>query len=121
MNLKAHDQPIAQRELVRDADVDRGMASLSRSGNTHQCEHPLRVNFPVTLRLEANRSAPRTDALEDPHSFHTPEHRLVRAYHRMLVWDITRRPLVLRAADRLLNPVLGKSLVVYLEKPQARP
>jgi SAM-dependent methyltransferase len=47
---------------------------------------------------------------------HNDEHPLVRAYHRMLVWDITHRPLPLKIADRLLNPVLGKSLVVYLEK-----
>jgi SAM-dependent methyltransferase len=44
------------------------------------------------------------------------EHPLVRAYHRMLVWDITHHPLPLRVADRVLNPVLGKSFVIYLEK-----
>ena len=43
-------------------------------------------------------------------------HPLVKAYHRLLVWDITSRPLPLRLADRMLNPVLGKSLVVYLRK-----
>ena len=42
-----------------------------------------------------------------------------RAYHQVLVWDIMRRPLVTRVAERLLNPVLGKSLVVYAEKPAA--
>ena len=45
------------------------------------------------------------------------EHPLVRAYHRLLVWDITRAPRLTRVTERLLNPVLGKSLVVYLEKP----
>ena len=44
-------------------------------------------------------------------------HPLVAAYHRMLVWDITRRPWPTRVADKLLNPVLGKSLVVYARKP----
>jgi SAM-dependent methyltransferase len=44
-------------------------------------------------------------------------HPLVQGYHRLLVWDIEHRPLVTQLADRLLNPVLGKSLVVYLEKP----
>lgn len=42
-----------------------------------------------------------------------------RAYHRVLVWDIMRRPLVTRTAERLLNPVLGKSLVMYADKPAA--
>jgi SAM-dependent methyltransferase len=44
----------------------------------------------------------------------------VRAYHRMLVWDLMERPWPTRTAERLLNPVLGKSLVVYADKP-ARP
>jgi SAM-dependent methyltransferase len=44
-------------------------------------------------------------------------HPLVRAYHRLLVWDIMRRPWVTRAADAALNPVIGKSLVLYLTKP----
>lgn len=42
---------------------------------------------------------------------------LVELYHRLLVWDIERRPPVTRAAERLLDPVLGKSLVVYATKP----
>ena len=41
----------------------------------------------------------------------------VRAYHRLLVWDLTERPWVTRTAERLLDPVIGKSLVVYAEKP----
>jgi SAM-dependent methyltransferase len=49
------------------------------------------------------------------------DHPLVTAYHRLLVWDIMRRPWPTRAAERLLDPVIGKSLVVYLRKPDARP
>jgi SAM-dependent methyltransferase len=45
------------------------------------------------------------------------EHPLVRAYHRLLVWDIVRRPSATRLAERILDPVIGKSLVVYLHKP----
>jgi SAM-dependent methyltransferase len=43
----------------------------------------------------------------------------VRAYHRLLVWDLTRRPWLTRTAERVLDPVLGKSLVVYADKPAA--
>jgi len=49
------------------------------------------------------------------------DHPLVRAYHRLLVWDIMRRPWLTRAAERALDPLIGKSLVVYLHKPDARP
>jgi len=44
--------------------------------------------------------------------------RAVRLYHRLLVWDIMKAPRTTRWAEALLNPLIGKSLVVYLEKPQ---
>jgi SAM-dependent methyltransferase len=63
------------------------------------------------------------------HALHTPywwlrcavgprndDHRLVRAYHRLLCWEIERRPLVTRVAERLLRPLFGKSVVLYAAK-----
>jgi SAM-dependent methyltransferase len=47
---------------------------------------------------------------------HDDEHPAARAYHRLLVWDITKRPAVTRIAERALNPVIGKSLVVYARR-----
>ena len=44
---------------------------------------------------------------------------LVRAYHRLLVWDLTNRPWITRTAERLLDPLFGKSLAVYADKPEA--
>jgi SAM-dependent methyltransferase len=41
---------------------------------------------------------------------------LPRLYHRFLVWDIEARPVVTRVAEKALNPLLGKSLVVYATK-----
>lgn len=37
----------------------------------------------------------------------------VRAYHRLLVWDLMQRPLLTRILDRVLNPLMGKSVVLY--------
>jgi SAM-dependent methyltransferase len=45
---------------------------------------------------------------------------LVKAYHQVLVWDIMRTQRVstlTRIAERALNPLIGKSMVLYLEKP----
>ncbi len=44
-------------------------------------------------------------------------HPAVSAYHRLLVWDIEKAPMLTRYSERLLNPLVGKSLVVYLVKP----
>ena len=43
--------------------------------------------------------------------------RAVNAYKKFLEWDIVKQPRVTRLADRILNPVLGKSLAVYATKP----
>ena len=47
-------------------------------------------------------------------------HPLVQAVHQVLIWDIAQtQPMgtITRLTERLLNPVLGKSLVVYARKP----
>ncbi len=64
------------------------------------------------------------------HALHTPwwwlrclvgvsrdQQPLVRAYHRLLVWDMTHPRSPLRVLERLLDPLLGKSLVLYVAKP----
>jgi SAM-dependent methyltransferase len=48
------------------------------------------------------------------------EHPLVRAYLQVLTWDIMgTQPMatVTRLTERVLNPLFGKSLVVYARKP----
>jgi SAM-dependent methyltransferase len=45
-------------------------------------------------------------------------HPLVRAYRQILVWDITAGTPLTRVPEALLNPVLGKSLVLYARKPE---
>ena len=46
------------------------------------------------------------------------EHPLAKAYHRLLVWEIVKQPTVLRWAGKVLDPVIGKSMVLYFHKPQ---
>lgn len=45
------------------------------------------------------------------------DHPLVQQYLRFLTWDIVEAPKVTRIADKLLNPLIGKSVVHYAEKP----
>jgi SAM-dependent methyltransferase len=44
------------------------------------------------------------------------KHPAVRGYHQILVWDIMRGPAATRLAEKALNPVVGKSLVMYVVK-----
>ena len=41
------------------------------------------------------------------------DHPAAKAYHRMLVWDIMKQPAATRLAEQALNPLIGKSVVVY--------
>ena len=63
------------------------------------------------------------------HSLHTPYWWLkclvgpfrndctwVNLYHRFLTWDIMSKPRITRWMDKLLNPLMGKSLVLYWKK-----
>ena len=42
--------------------------------------------------------------------------RLVALYHRLLVWDIMHKPWFTQRLERLLNPLMGKSVVMYFRK-----
>jgi SAM-dependent methyltransferase len=42
---------------------------------------------------------------------------LPRVYHAFLVYDLMRRPWWTRFLERILNPLLGKSMVIYVVAP----
>lgn len=44
---------------------------------------------------------------------------LVKAYLKLLTWDIVEGPAVTRVAEKVLSPVLGKSMVLYARKPSS--
>lgn len=74
----------------------------------------------------------RPDGIGFAHALHAPywwlrclvgPHRedapAVRTYRRFLEWDIMSRPRAVRLLERSLDPMMGKSLVVYLRRPKA--
>lgn len=46
-----------------------------------------------------------------------PMHPAVQAYHKLLVWDMMSRPWITRVAEDALNPLIGKSVALYFQKP----
>ena len=46
---------------------------------------------------------------------------LVKAYHKLLVWDMMSAPKLTRVGEQVLNPVFGKSVIIYLRKPAELP
>jgi SAM-dependent methyltransferase len=45
-----------------------------------------------------------------------PHLRPVAAYQRFLTWDMMEKPRLTRCLERCLNPVMGKSVVLYFRK-----
>lgn len=93
----------------------------------------VRIYSEPTLRARLRQAGLRPGAAHHAHALHSPywwlkcavgptndDHPLVRAFHRVLVWDIMDiQPMgsITRWTEKLLNPVIGKSLVVYARKP----
>lgn len=90
----------------------------------------VRIYREYELRAKLRAAGLRPGAAHHAHALHSPywwlrcavgpadeQNILVRGYRRVLEWDIVSAPPPTRLAERLLNPVLGKSLVVYARKP----
>jgi SAM-dependent methyltransferase len=94
----------------------------------------VRIYTRVELEAKLRRAGLEPRWHHHAHGLHSPywwlkcavgvgkdDHPLAAAYHRMLVWDIMKRPALTRVTERALNPVIGKSLVVYAVKPGSSP
>lgn len=91
----------------------------------------LRVYTEAGLREKLRTAGLEPGGAHLSHALHTPywwlrcavgptndDHPLVRAYRKVLEWDIVTAPPVTRIAERVLNPVIGKSVVVYATRPE---
>lgn len=44
--------------------------------------------------------------------------RIVKMYHRLLVWDLMQKPWITQTLEKILNPVLGKSVAMHFRKSE---
>ncbi len=92
----------------------------------------IRIYKADELRGKLTRGGLRFTHEHHAHALHAPfwwlkcavgvdktEHPAVKAYHKMLVWDMMSRPALTRVAESALNPLVGKSVALYFEKPIA--
>jgi SAM-dependent methyltransferase len=102
--------------------------ALSTDYHTAEGGH-LRIFNSKQLIADLQNAGVKPWAQHYAHSLHTPFWWLkclvgptrndslpVNLYHRFLTWDIMKQPRNIRLLDYLLNPILGKSIVVYLRK-----
>jgi SAM-dependent methyltransferase len=92
----------------------------------------VRIYTRAALQSVLSGAGLRPTAAHRTHALHSPywwlrcavgptndENPLVKAYHRLLVWDIVKAPAATRVPEKVLSPVLGKSLVVYAQRVAA--
>jgi SAM-dependent methyltransferase len=104
---------------------------LSEEYHSNEGGH-IRIYRASRLRAKIADTGMRPVHTHHAHGLHAPfwwlkcavgvsdsDHPAVRAYHRLLVWDMMQRPRITRVAEALLNPLLGKSVALYFEKPVA--
>jgi len=92
----------------------------------------VRIYTADDLRKKISGQGLRISSQHRSHGLHSPywwlrcavgpandSHPLVKPYKKLLEWDIMRAPVVTRALDAVLSPMIGKSFVVYADKPPA--
>ena len=86
----------------------------------------VRIYTRLELEAKLRRAGLAIGGHHHAHGLHSPywwlkclvgvgndDHPAAKAYHRMLVWDIMKQPAATRLAEQALNPLIGKSVVVY--------
>ena len=92
----------------------------------------VRIYTADELRAKISEQGLRISSQHRSHGLHSPywwlrcavgpandSHPLVKPYKKLLEWDIMRAPFATRALDAALSPMIGKSYVVYADKPAA--
>ncbi|GGF33177.1 methyltransferase [Marmoricola endophyticus] len=93
----------------------------------------IRIYTDAELADKLTKAGLELDGKDYAHGLHAPywwlkcavgvendTHPLVKAYHQVLVWDIMRTKglsRLTRGAEQVLDPLVGKSMVLYLHKP----
>jgi ubiquinone/menaquinone biosynthesis C-methylase UbiE len=102
LDYRYHDAPGAHVRIYRQHELEE---KLERAGCWLRGSHHAHALHSPYWWLQCATGIGRVEP-----------HWAVRKYHDFLAWQITERPGWVDAVDRALNPVLGKSLVVYIQK-----
>ena len=135
------DEQYAVREIVRVLKPGKNLVvSVPRYGPEYICwllseeyhstsAGHVRIYRAKKLTAILERAGVRKYASHFAHSLHSPYWWLkclvgpskrdsvpVNLYHRFLTWDMMQKPVLTRFIEKLLNPLLGKSIVLYFRK-----
>lgn len=102
---------------------------LSPNGYANSPGGHIRIFRAGVLRRDIERRGLRFIRRHWAHGLHSPywwlqclvwdskeTSRSVKTYHRFLVWDILQQPFLTRMLDKIANPLMGKSVVLYFAR-----
>jgi SAM-dependent methyltransferase len=92
----------------------------------------IRIFNAIQLRRDVERLGWKRYARHWAHALHVPfwwlkcafwgkddESKMVQTYHKFLVWDLMKQPWITRTLEKILDPLMGKSVVMYfVRNPQ---
>jgi ubiquinone/menaquinone biosynthesis C-methylase UbiE len=104
------------------------------SDEYHQVEGGhIRIFNGVELRREIEQQHFRFYKRHWAHALHSPfwwmkclwwktqdSNSLIKFYHRLLVWDLMEKPWLTQTLEKWLNPIMGKSVVMYFRKDNSK-
>ena len=102
LDYRYHDTPGGHVRIFRQHELE---AKLEAAGVWLRGSHHAHALHSPYWWLQCATGVNRVD-----------RHWTVRKYHDFLAWQFIKQPAWVNSLDRALNPVLGKSLVVYVQK-----
>jgi SAM-dependent methyltransferase len=101
LNRAYHDRPGGHVRIYRQPELE---ARIERAGFILRGSHHAHAFHSPYWWIRCLNGVDNDDAY------------LTRKYHDFLVWELTNRPRWTQTLERTLNPLIGKSLVVYAER-----
>jgi SAM-dependent methyltransferase len=97
-----HNVPGGHIRIFRKSQIQKRLTSVGMQVTSHHYAHGLHSPYWWLKCLVGTKN---------------DQNWFVRQYHKLLVWDIMKAPRTTRYMEKVLAPLMGKSIIIYLEKP----
>lgn len=97
-----HNVPGGHIRIFRKSQIKNRLTSVGMKVTSHHYAHGLHSPYWWLKCLVGTKN---------------DQNWFVRQYHKLLVWDIVKGPRTTRYMEKVLAPLMGKSIIIYLVKP----
>jgi SAM-dependent methyltransferase len=97
-----HNVPGGHIRIFRKSQIKKRLTSVGMKVTSHHYAHGLHSPYWWLKCLVGTKN---------------DQNWFVRQYHKLLVWDIVKGPRTTHILEKVLAPIMGKSIIIYLVKP----